>query len=695
MLLLVVLVVIVYGNTFHASWHLDDRTNILDNANVHVSSLSVDDWSRSVVRPFKYQENASIGLSGLYRPVAMLTFAFNWFLGGADVFGYHLVNISLHCATTILLFFTCVSLLSTPAAHVRYQENKYFIAFLATTLWALHPIQTQAVTYIVQRMAVLAGLFYLSGILFYVKGRMAQAFGKRLRFFSMGVLSFLLAMGSKQNAITLPLAWLLVEIVFFRPTGFWTQRRLGWKEIVIVAGLAAFFMAVLFYWRSDPLATILHQYDRRPFTMFQRVLTEFRVLIFYLGQIFYPIPQQFSIVHDVDISTGWLTPWTSLGAMLLISTMIGGALFIMRRWPLLSFAVLFFFLGHAVESTIFPLELVFEHRNYLPSLFLFLPVAAGIAFLLEKYRKENRLMYVLIICFSALIVLGLGMGTYIRNSVWQDEKRLWRDAVQKAPSLARPYQLLALAFEKEGKLSAALSLHQKALTLKDPEPELSRFVSLSNMGNIYRKKGDYPKAILYLKEAVSVEQGPYKQRVRLNLALCLLNVQDVEQALLHIDDGLKKQKNNTRFLAVKGFILARQGKADQALAYFQQVLKQSPYDRDGLINLALILSSKGYYQRSEWFLKHALQRYPHNLMIHLGLVQNALTAGDHQGAERYMSKVAATFSMAAINRYLALRSRGHLYINATLVPIDDTIVVPFIIGYLSREVSDLKDDSGE
>ena len=93
--------------------------------------------------------------------------------------------------------------------------------------------------------------------------------------------------------------------------------------------------------------------------------------------------------------------------------------------------------------------------------------------------------------FVILIVLGISLGTHTRNSIWNNEQRLWQDALQKAPSLARPHQNLAAALEREGQLDAALQLHQIALDLKDPEPELSQFISLSNMGNIYRKKGDY------------------------------------------------------------------------------------------------------------------------------------------------------------------------------------------------------------
>ena len=182
------------------------------------------------------------------------------------------------------------------------------------------------------------------------------------------------------------------------------------------------------------------------------------------------------------------------------------------------------------------------------------------------------------------------------------------------------------------------------------------------MGNIYRKKGDYPQAIHYLTKAVNVGTGPYKQRVRLNLALCLLNVRDEEQALKQINAGLGRHKGNIRFLAVKGFIVARQEKIDKALGLFQQVLQSHPYDRDGLVNLAMVLSSKGFYQRSEWYLKRALRHYPHNLIIHLGLLQNALAMEDYQRANQYMDGIAEKFSMDDL-KHMRLHAKEDTFIS--------------------------------
>ncbi len=113
------------------------------------------------------------------------------------------------------------------------------------------------------------------------------------------------------------------------------------------------------------------------------------------------------------------------------------------------------------------------------------------------------MLYFILVCSVPILVAGLGLGSYIRNSVWVTEKRLWRDAMQKAPSIARPYQIVALALERENRLDEALILYQKALTLKDPVPKLSRFISLGNMGNIYKKRKDYETAVFLSKQQQS------------------------------------------------------------------------------------------------------------------------------------------------------------------------------------------------
>ncbi len=692
LLILFVLILLAYSNTFHASWHLDDITNIVDNKNVHVSTLSLDNWINSIRPPFTDPSNPKPGLSGIYRPVAMLTFAFNWYLGGANVFGYHLVNIGIHCVNSGLLFLVILSLLRTPNVIDRYRGSEYFIALVATALWALHPIQTQTVTYIVQRMAGLAALFYLGGILSFLKARSAQTGVKKGYFFGFCFLSFMLAVGSKQNAATLPLACLLIEVIFIMNPEIWKQDKAKWMRVGTLVGLAVLLGLLLFFWQTNPISTIMDGYRIRPFTMGERLLTEFRVLVFYLYQLFYPVPGQFSILHDITLSTSLFDPWTTSAAVVMIGVLFITAFYTVRRQTLVCFAILFYFLGHSIESTILPLELVFEHRNYLPSLFMFLPVASGLKLLIDKYQRKNRILYFILLSFVFILTACLGIGSYTRNSVWATEKSLWQDAMEKAPSLARPYQNVALALERENRLDDALNLYRKALDLKDPDPMLSRFISLSNMGNIYKKRNDIEIAVQYLTAASTIETGPYILRTRYNLALCLLNSHKEKEALQQIEFLLARQKNNPRFLAIKGFLVFRQGKPDLALHHLQMGLKQNPYDKDTLINLAMVLSSKGFYERAEWFLNIARKRYSDNIVIYLALLQNALQSQNTLRSNEYLYEITKRFQIGHIESFFTKHANGYHYIDNTLVPVNDRILISSLVEFINQKAEKMGEE---
>ena len=685
------LIVLAYGNTFDASWHLDDATIIVHNPNVHVSSLSVEEWSASMHQPFSNPENVNVNF---YRPVAMLSLAMNWFLGGTEVYGYHLVNLGIHCLNTILLFYTCLLLLMAPNMRSRYQGREPGIALLAAALWALHPIQIQAVTYIVQRMASLAALFYLFGILTYIKGRTAENRRKRLAMFALCLLSFVLAMGSKENAVTLPVALLLIEVIFYRDIEFLQRARGRWltagslAALIIVAGL------VLCFWPGNPLSGLFDSYEARPFTCYERALTQFRVLMLYLFQIFYPITQQFSIVHALKVSTSPVAPWTTFPAMLGVGLLLGAAIAGMRRFRLFAFAVLFFFLGHSIESSIFPLELVFEHRNYLPTLFLFLPLASGLVALLDYYYQRNTVLFGILAAFMSLLVTGLAFATYTRNMDWATEKTLWQDAVTKAPTMARPYQALALAYENAGKLDQAYVLYHKALSLDDPDPQNSRFNSLGNMGNILKKQKDYVGAIQLLNKAMEYKKGPYTNRVRYNLALCLLNVGQEKVALEHIDALLDKQPRNYRYLSIKGFLLLVENDIEGALLYLRTALNQNPYDMHTLLNLGMAMSAAGAYEHSAWFLKRAGEQSPGNLVIHLSKLQNALQMQDDERIRLHLLQIASLFSIEDIQRTLNEQAQGHLYIEETLVALDGCKIQPLLVDYFRNKADQWVLDSG-
>jgi len=195
-LLLSFVIFLIYCNTFHASWHLDDSHVITKNSYLHVKDLT----PRSLVETFfAHPDQHANTNTRLYRPFSCLTLAINWYFGRENVVGYHVVNITIHLLTAFFLYLTVYNILTTPNVRDRYRGNEHFIALLTATLWAINPIQTQAVTYIVQRMASMAAMFYILSLLFYIKGRAANSRMNRTLFFLGCFLSYLIGLASKEN----------------------------------------------------------------------------------------------------------------------------------------------------------------------------------------------------------------------------------------------------------------------------------------------------------------------------------------------------------------------------------------------------------------------------------------------------------------------------------------------------------------
>ncbi|RLC08135.1 MAG: hypothetical protein DRI24_23830, partial [Deltaproteobacteria bacterium] len=405
--LLILLIFTVYSNTFDAGWHLDDNTNILDREAIHLSSL---DW------PSLRKTLLSDSGAKLYRPVACLTLALNWYLGQDKTFGYHVVNLLIHCTTACFLYLVIYHIMLLPRLRSPPDIDIQFVALLGATLWAINPMQIQAVTYIVQRMASLAGMFYIMALYFYLRFRSAARVNNRLVFLFACATAALLAVGSKQNAWALPAALFLVEFLLVR-----TARSVNPTRIFLFGCLAAavFIVAVLSL-DLDLVNLVVNGYEKRAFSLTERLLTQPRILTFHLSQLFYPTPGRFSIAHDFPLSTSLLSPVsTGLSIVFLASLLIAG-LFLARKHPLPAFTIFFFFLNHLIESTVLPLELVFEHRNYLPSMFLFAPLTNLLSRALAHWHYTTVIRTALYV-LTAGLVMAFGHATYLRNADWKTE----------------------------------------------------------------------------------------------------------------------------------------------------------------------------------------------------------------------------------------------------------------------------------
>jgi Tfp pilus assembly protein PilF len=639
--LLACLLLIIYSNTFQASWHLDDYDRIVHNSRLHLTNLQPQSIWQTF---FSSIDNGYHKPDQLYRPVPCLTFGLNWYFGKDGVAGYHVVNLLIHYLTAVFLYLTVLNLFKTPNLKDRCAGSEHFIAALTAILWAINPLQIQTVTYIVQRMAQLGTLFYLLGIYFYLKARTVRHKPKQLLFYIGCIVSYPLAIGSKEFAVVFPAALFLIETVFFQDLSLSKTKR---TYLSIFAGIGVIvILGVVVAILNKNALSIFNRYEIRPFTLAQRLMTEPRVLVFYLSQIFYPIPSRFSITHDIVVSTSLVSPWSTIAAILAILAGIGYALRAMQKRPFISFAILFFFLNHVVESSILPLALVFEHRNYLPSLFLFLPVAAGIKWVLDYYAEKKRGMYLACTCFITVLLMAVGMGTYARNMTWATEKSLWEDAMTKAPQSARPRGNLGVYYENTGRIDLALHFYKQALVLKDSKPKKSKVLAFRSIAGIYVRKGEYARAISYLQKALDID--PDNEPARYKLALAFYYTGNGDAASEQIDLLLAKPVHRPNYLKLKGFTLTRAQKYKAALTYFKKALQLAPDDKSLVDAIGVTMSRLGYYDRSQWFLKRALQISSNNMATLFYLIETRLIAGDSAGVERYLDKLFNAHSIKAI-----------------------------------------------
>ena len=626
------IIVLAYSNSFQASWHLDDRPNILNNRGLHITNLQPG----SLIRTF-FTSPVSGGTitDRLYRPIPCLTFAINWYLGKDRVFGYHVANILVHILTAYFLFLTIFNILKSPNLRKHYQGKEHFVAFLAAVLWAINPVQVQAVTYIVQRMASMAALFYILSIYFYLKTRQNENPLGRIFLLLGCAASFLLALGSKQNTATLPLVMILIEMLCFQDLSLPGKRIVIWGGSIVIGISIVVFGGWLFIPGNS--FSVIDGFQGRPFSLSERLLTEPRIVLFYLSLIFYPLPARLSIEHDITLSTSLLEPWSTLPAILIHLILIGFGLSQIKKRPLLALAILFFYLNHVIESTIIPLELIFEHRNYLPSLFLFLPVAAGFKKLLDHYQAKNRVFRSVLLYASVLLIIIVGAGTYIRNMAWATERSLWEDAMHKAPNSQRPLHNLAWAYyTKIGQYDKAIELYKKSLNLRTNN-NFANPIALSNLALLYVEKKKYQTATELWQTAL--EQLPDDEVIRHRYVIGLIEMKNWETALDNLNQLMTRHPAHFDYNYLKGYVLLNQSQYEAALQYFEQCLNLVSENQQALLGAGISNNLMGHYERAEAIFSRVLKFAPDDDLTLLWLVETNLSVDDSQDVDQYLTKL--------------------------------------------------------
>lgn len=406
----------------------DDYPNIILNPDIRLNGLGYDDLVSA----------ANANDSGpLKRPLASLSFGLNYYFSGQQIIPSHfkMTNLVIHLFNGILVYLIVLRM----AAILRGKNSNLFpsqwLALCVALVWVLQPVQLTSVLYSVQRMNSMSALFVLAGLLIFLNGRCRLAGGLPYAQTLMygGILAgTLLGSLNKENALLLPFLALAVELTLFNRKDLSIQAQKECKRFYLITVAVPVIAGTIFLILYPGI--ILNGYAARNFTLYERLMTEARVIFYYLRLIMYPDLSQLALYHDdISISRTLLSPWTTLSSILATVALLGAALTYRKRVRVFSFMVLWFFIGHVMESTIFSLEIAYEHRNYLPS---FGVIFGAMYYLITALRYLTAKKFFRL-APPLVIILSLLMTTHTRAAIWSEEKMVGHFDVRNHPESAK------------------------------------------------------------------------------------------------------------------------------------------------------------------------------------------------------------------------------------------------------------------
>jgi tetratricopeptide (TPR) repeat protein len=543
LLFLSLLVIIIYAQTLNSPFVFDDKVHIVSNRHIRISDLTLRNLA-----------DAAFKSPAPQRPLSNISFALNYYLHGYSLPGFRLVNILIHISTGILLYLLVKTTLHTPALRSS-DDQRIWIAFFTAAIWMVHPLHTESITYIVQRMNGMAAMFYVLSILLYARFRLSASHRYKWWLLASCILAALLALASKQIAATLPFVILAYEGYFFRRAN---------TKIFIASLVGCLFMTagiIFMLLGSNPIDQILSGYGYREFTLAQRLLTQPRVVMFYLSLLLWPSPGRLNLDHDFVLSRSLMEPISTAPAICAIAAAMVLCGLTAKKQPLVSFGILWFFVNLVIESSIIPLEIIFEHRTYLPSMMLCL---IGVLFVYRWFKPAwpGTVLLVVIIAVGAA-------WTYERNTVYADRITLWQDCVKKSPDKARPHNNLGVALADRGYHDEAIAQYRKTLQI---EPYYAE--TYANIGLSLAEQGKIEDSIpQFLK---TLELNPNDAQTHSNLGGVLILLERDAEAIGHLRQALKLNPDSAATHNNLGVALRRLGKLEEAREHFARAQHIDP-----------------------------------------------------------------------------------------------------------------------
>ncbi|MCM8775760.1 MAG: tetratricopeptide repeat protein [Candidatus Omnitrophica bacterium] len=634
---------LIYANTLDAGFHFDDIELIRNNP------------------AFRNLENFNGYCGGvkITRCLPLFTFACHYHFFQYEVLSYHLVNILIHIISSFLVYLLMLGTFETPALenHPLARRAKG-IAWVAALIFLAHPIQTQAVTYIWQRTASLATLFYLASVVFFIRARLKSSW----TFYGMAWLAMGLGLFTKEIIVTLPFTLFLYDFTFF---GSWNRGdRKRWIFLgVLFVGLLGVAVKLLMSGELKCFYFKIHRYNGRLTPVgVDYLLTELNVMRTYLRLLFLPVRQVLDYYYP--ISRNFFESRTFLSFLLHVGILLS-ALRLYGTHKIAAFGIFWFYITLLPESSLIPLrDVIFEHRLYLPMAGFSLFLSASMASWIRNPQQFSLGAWVIVIILSVL--------TFRRNEVWHDEFSLWEDVVKKVPQNPRAYHNLAAAYAEKGgtaesaippksnavplMLKADTEMTQETVVLRQRYREYCRraitfyrkayVLGLSgpeitnNLAAAYNGFGRHKFARHYIRKALRL--NPHEPKINYNMALfgiskfrTFAREKYYRRALRYHQAYLKSRSN-------------RAAVDEKIIEDYQKMIRSGKNDSSVFNNLGVAYERIGQDELAEQYFQQASALHPKDSVPYYNLGVIAAKAAE---------KVWLSFeSQSTMSRYFVLGS---------------------------------------
>lgn len=545
---------LVYFSSINVPFYLDDFIAIKDNSIINNGSF------------------LDIFNSNRMRSIGNFTFAFDYKISG-DIKQFHITNTLIHLINGLLIFSLIKLLIKNSLVQIEIPTSYInYIPLVIAIIFIVHPLNTQAVTYIVQRFASLVTLFYLLSLCSYLILRTTNNIKIQIVSLIVFIFAVSAALLTKQNSASLPLMIVLVEVTFLN------RIHLKYLAIIVLILSITLFLGYLFSPEvvKDYISIIdVNTRENQLISRVDYLLAQVNILWIYIGKFFFPYALRLEYGFEID-SFGY---WQTIGATLAHSLILLVAIVWRKKLPLICFGILFYYVAHIIESSIIPIkDLAFEHRAYLPNIGLIISTVAALSMFFGKIKKTSiNIQH----SFFIILIVLLSLISIKRNLLWQKPIDFYLNELSYLPNSCRLLNNLASEYYKIGTDEKAHPLIEKCVT--ESNGKLTNYEFVSNYIAMLIRVENYEKAdsvgIQALKTS-NMKPIP-KRQILENMGILKMKQNNLPMAEKYFKQAIVLPEPQAKTYFALSVTLAKQGKLVEAREFVLVGLQKAPQNEQG------------------------------------------------------------------------------------------------------------------